>query len=403
MDKDLYDLSDEELEAAFEEVKAAQDFSDVNEVTEDVSDDVDVEDEDIEPETEEETEEEYDESLEQPEDDQDSDSDDSTEDEEDDESDEDAEETDEDDPDEESEEDEAEPTEEETETKDEVQPVQKRKFKANGREYELSDEEILKQFPQVFGQAMDYTRKMQKIKPYRQMIDAWEQENLTQEDLNLAIDVLKGNKEAISTVLKRTGVDTIDLDPAEEQNYVPKSYGRDEVTLNISEVVDKISSEPEYETTRRILSKEWDDASWSEFQKDPSKIEALHTDVKSGVYQQVQPIADIMKVQDGGRMSDLDYYIAAAQKYFANAENERVMQSKEAERQTQLAAEKAEKERITQVKAERAKVNKVKANKAKRKAATTSKKVVKSTKPVDYLDDSDEAFEEWYNKLQDSM
>ena len=73
-----------------------------------------------------------------------------------------------------------------------------RKFKANGQDFEFSDEEILDQFETVFGKAMDYTQKMQKIAPYRKMISALEQEGVTHDALNLALDALKGDKGAMT-------------------------------------------------------------------------------------------------------------------------------------------------------------------------------------------------------------
>jgi hypothetical protein len=59
-----------------------------------------------------------------------------------------------------------------------VAEVVKRKFKANGQDFEFSDAEIMDQFEGVFGKAMDYTQKMQKMAPYRKMISALEEESI---------------------------------------------------------------------------------------------------------------------------------------------------------------------------------------------------------------------------------
>ena len=89
------------------------------------------------------------------------------------------------------------------EVEEETQPVQSYKFKANGKEYEFTEDEIKAQFPKIFGQAMDYTKKMQAIKPWRKTIDAIEQAKLGHDDINLMIDVLKGDKGAIAEVLRK--------------------------------------------------------------------------------------------------------------------------------------------------------------------------------------------------------
>ena len=89
--------------------------------------------------------------------------------------------------------------EEDEDSKDKIDEIaqqehQELAFKANGREYKFTPEEIMAQFPKVFGQAMDYTRKTQAMKPWRKTIDAIEQAKLGHDDINLMIDVMKGNK-----------------------------------------------------------------------------------------------------------------------------------------------------------------------------------------------------------------
>ena len=72
------------------------------------------------------------------------------------------------------------------------------KFKANGKEYSFTPEEMMEQFPKIFGQAMDYTKKTQALKPWRKTIDAIESARLGHDDINLMIDVFKGDKNAIA-------------------------------------------------------------------------------------------------------------------------------------------------------------------------------------------------------------
>lgn len=289
------------------------------------------------------------------------------------------------------------------ETKFEVQPTQKHKFKANGKEYEFTDDEVRTQFPKIFGQAMDYTRKMQAIKPWRQTIDAIESAKLNHEDVNLMIDVLKGDKDAIATVLKRTGVDALDLD-VENSKYVAKDYGRNETELAIKDIVDKISADPEYSVTHRVLSNEWDDASFKEFTKEPELIELLHMDVKSGMYNKVQPIAEKLKVYGRGSKSDLEYYKEAAGIYFSELRQEESrLAEAEKSRQFEIERIEAEKARVAQARAQQQKIKTVKQDSAKRKAATPTRSVAGTNKVTNYLDDSDESFDEWYKQLQDKL
>jgi hypothetical protein len=291
--------------------------------------------------------------------------------------------------------DEDEPAKEEVKSGTEEQPqVSRRKYKANGREYEFTDQEIIEKFGTVFGQAMDYTKKTQAIKQYRKKIDALETAGIDDNTLSLLIDVAKGDKDAIAEVLKRTKVDTLELD-VEGSKYTPKDYGRNAEVLDIEEVVKTISADPEYAVTQRVLSKEWDEKSWSEMTKNPKMIEGLHVDVKNGIYDKVQPIAEKLKVYGGGRKSDLEYYLEAGEIYYTQLRQEQA-------RTEQATVKGAEKAKLEEVRAKQTKVAEVKNASEKRKAAAPTKKAVGVKKPTDYLNDSDEAFEDWYKKLKDS-
>ena len=375
-DEQLANMSDEELEAAFLAAKA----------------DVGSEPTQYEEEHED---------LEQPVDDEDSDNDadtDASEDEAEDE----GSDVDDETPDGEDADAEEEPETEEETKQAEVQPTQKHKFKANGREYEFTEDEVREQFPKIFGQAMDYTKKMQAIKPWRKTIDAIEGAQLSHDDVNLMIDVLKGDKDAVATVLKRTGIDALELD-VEQSRYVPKDYGRDDKALAVKDVIEEISADAEYSTTYKILSKEWDDESFREMTSDPDLIKLLHIDVKSGMYDRVQPIAEKLRVYDRGKRSNLDYYKEAARIYFNEQAQEEARRAEYEKARVMKESELADKARVRDVKDQQKQRVAVKQEAEKRKAAAPTKKVAGTKKVIDYLDDSDEAYDEWYKSLQNRM
>ena len=268
-------------------------------------------------------------------------------------------------------------------------------FKANGREYKFTQDEIMAQFPKIFGQAMDYTKKTQAMKPWRKTIDAIEEAKLGHDDINLMIDVMKGNKEAIAEVLKRTGVDSLEID-TENSKYTPNDYGRDDKALAIKDIIEEISVDREYETTHKVLSKEWDEKSFRRMTDDPELIRLLHNDVKSGTFDKVQAVAEKIKVFDRGLKTDLEYYELAsmeiAQQYQEEQRRAYEVERQRADREARLAKQ-AEIDRVRKTQ-ERQKEVEVKA--VERKAATPTSRKAVSSKVVDYLDDSDEAFEDWY-------
>lgn len=263
-----------------------------------------------------------------------------------------------------------------------------RKFKAHGEEYEFTVEEILEQFGSVFGKSVDYTRKTQQIAPYRKMISAIEDESITHEQLNLAIDALKGDKGAIRKLIDTHGIDTYDLSEEEATSYTPKEYGKDETVLNLQETVSRLERDPEYSTTVQTANS-WDQASQKEILNNPHYLEGLHNDVKSGLYDKVRPLAVKMKALDGNTKSDIEYYMLAGQQLSAQQQKASTAQS-EADRlnaESQAAVDNAEK---ASSEASR-----------KRSAASTSARADKSV--IDYLDDDDEKFDAWLKKVKASQ
>ena len=379
-DNEINDLSDAELEAAFKSAKAeiGSTVTIANEPDVDYDDEVD--------------------ELEQP----DVDSDDDTSANEEDEKEvEDDSDTENEDADESAETEDEQTDNTEKESNEVVQPTQEiLKVKANGQDYEFTLDEMKSQFGSIFAKAQDYTKKTQALKEYRKTIDIVQNAGLSDNDLNLFADVLKGDKDAIAAVLKRTGVDALDLD-VENVNYAPKNYGRNDTELAIKDIVDDISADKEYVITHNILEKQWDSKSREKFIEDPNMIKGLHIDVKSGLYDKLNPIMQKLKIYDGNSKSDLEYYFMAHDQY------------KGSQREASSKAEKAELARIeNQAKeTEATKVNTVKAKIAqqvatkeasvKRKAAAPTKKAVGTSK-INYLNDdpSDEEVEEWFKNIK---
>jgi hypothetical protein len=269
----------------------------------------------------------------------------------------------------------------EGETTDEVI---KRKFKANGQDFEFSDAEIMDQFEGVFGKAMDYTQKMQKMAPYRKMISALEEESISQEQFDLALDVLKGDKSAIKKLANDRDIDLSDLSFDDEvEPYQAKSYGKSDLELEISEIENTISSDPEYSTTVDVIDRQWDAGSRQTIAANPGIITGLHHDIKSGVYAKVAPEAAKLQMLDGNSKSSLDYYLLAGADYQksveAGANQDKVdnLNKGAQEAETKFGKESSEAQG--------------------KRAASPTASIAGKKGVVDYLnDDNDEKFDAWY-------
>ena len=362
----LYDMSDDELEAAFKAAKAGMQTDEV-------------EDDEVE---------EIDDNTEQP--------DEVEEDSEDVESNKGDEEVVEDagDGSEEPDEVEADKPEEVDEIADEEPKIAKYKVKANGTELELTNDELL----QLAPKALNYTQKMQEIAPWRKSISALKDNGMTHDDVNLMIDIMKGDKDAIAEIVKRHKIDTLELD-VEESKYRPRDYGKDENELALEDVVNSIKKDPEFKVTQYVVDDAWDVKSRGELAKNPSMIEGLHVDIKNGTFDKVNPIALKLKALDGARKTDLDYYLEAGSQHYAEL---RRVQEVEANKTKLLADKEAAKAKVIEdVKVREIKQTEVKKASEARKAAAPTKKAAGSGKIIDYLDDiSDDNFDAWYKDLQ---
>ena len=395
MAKDLWDMDDAELEEAFRAAKAEigdninlDTVSDNEEYVADGDNDEEIELTD----------------LEQPDTDSDDDASSEGEDGEDTEDDS---ETEDDDTDEDQSTEEEQTETEDKKSKTDEQPINEleqffnvqSKTRANGIDYTFSNKEKLEMFDKIFPQAADYTKKMQAIKPFRKRIDYMEQVNMTDSEFNFLMDLSKGDKAAITELIKRTGVDALELD-TENNNYVAKNYGRDDIELDIKEVVSVIKDDKEYTTTYNVLNSQWDDTSRAEFLKDPKKIAQLHQDVKDGLFDIINPMAQKLKVYDGNTKSDLDYYGIAADQYFANLDRQQATAARQAE--ADRTKREAEQARINEVKNRQVQQKTIVKESNKRKAAAPSGKKSGTTKVTNYLDDLEENYDDWKAKLDAS-
>jgi len=276
----------------------------------------------------------------------------------------------------------------------ESQEIAKRIFKANGQEFEFTQDEIMDQFEVVFGQAMNYTQKMQQIAPYRKMISALESEGVSSEQLNVAIDALKGNKQALQALLDANKIDPFDLTDEDEQKdpYRPTDYGKNEVQLGIEDVANAISKDPEYQITVDVIDRQWDQGSRQAFATNPQLIQGLHNDIKSGVYDKVAPAAMKMKVMDGNAKSDIEYYMLAGQQIAQEQQNV-ATQAASTVNQVNSQAQAAE-DNFDQASSEASN---------KRAASPTRTRADANKGVVDYLDDNDEDFDAWYKKVMASQ
>lgn len=274
------------------------------------------------------------------------------------------------------------------------------KIRADGQELELTVDEL----KVLASKGINYGRKTQELSKYRKAISALKEAEIDDASLNLLIDAYKGDKAAIGKLFDKNGIDPLEYEKP-EQEYTPKRYGKSDIELDIQEIVESISKDPEYDRTQRILATEWDERSWDQLVdsvKNPNQrlrdgatfIEGLHRDVKNGMYEKIMPIQKKLKLFGGNAKSDFDYYMEAVGVY----QNQQQQQYAYAEQERSKVTAKADK--ITNVKAQEEQRNKDKVDSKKRKAAAITKASSGKRDIIDYLDDMNDAdFEKEMEKI----
>lgn len=246
------------------------------------------------------------------------------------------------------------------------------KIKANGKEYDFTQEELIMLAPK----ALDYTKKTQALAPYRKIVSAMEENNITNDDINMLIDIKKGNKDALAYFLKDKELDPMELDLEQSSSYTPNEYGKDEKTLDFQDTLTRLKTDSEFARTQNVLQN-LDETSKQAMISDPTLLEGLHIDVKNGIFDRVMPLAEKMAVLDNYSKPLLDYYVQAGASVYENLNKQQAKQNNPAISQQQ----------------EQRKDAKMSASLPKVNHQTNKPKV------VDYLNIDDEEYEQWYKQV----
>lgn len=182
------------------------------------------------------------------------------------------------------------------------------KVKADGTEYNFTLDEL----KIAASKGINYTQKTTALKPYRNMIKAMQDNGVNETDINMLIDIKKGNKEALSKLVKDSQVDVYEL-PDEVDNYTPTEYRQSDKALDLADMFESIKDDPEFNRTSQVLAN-LDSQSKQAIGDNPVLVTQLHESIKSGEFDLVFPEAKKLAMLDGGVKPFLQYYYDAGTK-----------------------------------------------------------------------------------------
>lgn len=188
---------------------------------------------------------------------------------------------------------------------DEIIPME---IPANGMKVKATFNELV----EGFKKGMNYTQKMQEIKPHRKSISIMRDNGLSETDLNLLVEAKGGSKEALSKLLSDAKIDSFDLDTEAHKEYAPEDHGSAEPDLEMEQVRTAILSDTEYKDSVDNALQTMPDDMYGLVSTEAGNLDALYKDIREGVYQEVMP--EVRKIQAlyGTNEPTLDTYIKVA-------------------------------------------------------------------------------------------
>jgi hypothetical protein len=256
------------------------------------------------------------------------------------------------------------------------------KFTANGKEVEgfKDPKDLIRSQQALHG----LTQKMEAVKAYQPFIKPMKERKLLDDPakFNLMMNLLDGDKEALKTVIRDMGIDTLELD-TEEINYVPKNTLPTAGQLKLDETFEQARALGIDDKLATALGS-WDNESFNEFVDNSAVSGDLINHINTGAYDLVQDEIRKMSMLDTtGRFtgqSTINQYkqaaaeVAARLQANANAETAKEQKAKLEEEKAKLAKEQEEAEFKAKAKEKEAKVT---AERKKAASVSKKKKVVK--------------------------
>lgn len=155
-------------------------------------------------------------------------------------------------------------------------------FKANGRDIAVKDVDDAISLMQM---GANYNKKMAALKPNLKLLKLLENNGLlSEEKIGFLIDLEKKNPEAITKLVKDSGLDPMEMDTEKAGDYKPGKHTVDDRELELDRVLDEIQGTTSYNQTLHIVSNEWDGPSKQVIANSPQLLKVINSHVQSGIY-----------------------------------------------------------------------------------------------------------------------
>ena len=203
-------------------------------------------------------------------------------------------------------EEEAEPaSKEETDYKAEYQKVLA-PFSANGKQMQVQSAEEAITLMQM---GANYNKKMAALKPNLKLLKLLENNGLlSEEKLSFLIDLDKKNPDAITKLVKDSGLDPLEMDVS-KSDYKPNTYTVHDREVELDSVLSDIQDTPTYSKTISIVGNKWDGESKKIIVENPQLIKVINDHMANGVFDLISNEVDRQRALNRlNGVSDIEAY-----------------------------------------------------------------------------------------------
>lgn len=155
-------------------------------------------------------------------------------------------------------------------------------FNANGRsiKVENADEAI-----RLMQMGANYNKKMMGMKPHLAVLKLLENNGLLdQEKLSFLIDLDKKNPEAISKLVKDSGIDPLDISAEKAGGYKAGTHKVHPTEVELDQVLDEIKDSPKHAEVLDLVGNQWDGPSKQAVAAHPQVLKVINGHMENGIY-----------------------------------------------------------------------------------------------------------------------
>ena len=180
-------------------------------------------------------------------------------------------------------------------------------FKANGVQMQVKNTDDVLTLMQM---GANYHKKMAGLKPALKIMKLLEQNDLMDSSkISYLIDLHKKNPDAITKLIKDSGLDPLSVDIDSESKYKPPNRTVSDTELELDAVLEEIKDTPTYAKTLNVITEKWDGKSRNTIANNPHIISVINGHVANGIYDKVMSAVEYER--SFGRLigiSDFDAY-----------------------------------------------------------------------------------------------